>query len=98
MKKIFNKQSTGEGANMSMSKKDFIALADVIKEANERGKTFTYDHLGILAGFCASVNPRFMPTRWLNYIEGKCGKNGGENKAQKSFGRSSFKPFTPAAA
>jgi hypothetical protein len=66
-----------------MTKKHFIALADTIKEANGRGQTFTYSQLGILAGFCASVNPKFNPRLWVDYIEGKCGSNGGTVKAGK---------------
>ena len=72
-----------------MSKKDFIALADAIREHNaaqRRFATFTpsmfnSEHLLVLAEFCASQNPRFMRDRWLDYIAGKCGKNGGKLKA-----------------
>ena len=69
---------------MSMSKKDFIALADAIRESNERfesgavtAKRFTEEHCCVLADFCQSQNRNFMRERWLDYIAGKCGPNGG---------------------
>ena len=52
---------------MSMTKKDFIALADVIKEA-ERYVAFSLDQKYILASFCADQNQRFDRARWLAYI------------------------------
>jgi hypothetical protein len=58
---------------MSMSKKDFIALADSIKETSG---LFTEAHLWHLADFCQSSNPNFKRERWIDYIAGKCGKNG----------------------
>ncbi len=76
---------------MSMSKKDFIALADLIRNHNETSArqtrqygadaaidAFTPDQIETLAVFCYSQNPRFMRDRWLDYIAGKCGKNGGK--------------------
>lgn len=72
-----------------MTKKHFISLADTIKAHNspswldrdalERlGLTpFTPDQLQTLADFCATQNPNFNRGRWLDYIAGKCGKNGG---------------------
>jgi hypothetical protein len=35
-----------------------------------------------LADFCQSQNPRFMRDRWLAYIAGECGKNGGTVKGR----------------
>ncbi len=69
-----------------MSKKDFIALADAIKAVNSRSgycneesmKRFLPGQLEVLADFCKSQNPAFMRDRWLDYIAGKCGKNGGK--------------------
>lgn len=67
-----------------MTKKHFIALADMIRAANERNKTtgyppvFSDEAIGLIANHCASENPRFMRGRWLDYIAGKCGKNGGK--------------------
>lgn len=69
-----------------MSKKDFIALADMIREhnvvaGNNVGYTaFNADQLEALADFCRSQNNNFMRDRWLDYIAGKCGPNGGTIK------------------
>lgn len=68
-----------------MSKKDFIALADAIREHNRLashfgGKQFHESQIAILANFCQSQNPNFKRDRWLDYIAGKCGKNGGKVK------------------
>lgn len=76
---------------MSMSKKDFIALADVVRAINEpfkRGDFFPISAEGFfdrktiaaIADFCASQNPRFNRGRWLAYIAGECGPNGGAVK------------------
>jgi len=77
---------------MSMSKKDFIALADLIREHNRVASTPSYIEAGIaapiftesqidtLAVFCKQQNPNFMRDRWLDYIAGNCGKNGGAVK------------------
>jgi hypothetical protein len=73
---------------MSMSKKDFIALADTIKEHDRfvaRGsaeQVFTPDQLNALAHFCKLQNPNFMRERWLGYINGKNGSNGSPIKAK----------------
>lgn len=82
---------------MSMTKKDFIALADKIKEFNStafwgtdkngvrgkhnipvQGKT-----IEMLADFCQSQHPNFKRDRWLGYIAGTNGKNGGKVKVSK---------------
>lgn len=61
-----------------MSKKDFIALADAIRASHETNKAhFSQYHLAVLADFLAAQNPRFMRQRWLAYINGECGPNGG---------------------
>lgn len=71
-----------------MSKKDFIALADAIREYNanceveskSRGMSdvpFYTKQLDVLADFCARQNPAFKRDRWLGYIAGTNGKNGG---------------------
>jgi hypothetical protein len=72
---------------MSMSKKDFIALADAIKEHNrvygapgpaeQDVALFDSEHLHTLATFCRQQNGNFMRDRWLGYIAGTCGQNGG---------------------
>jgi len=63
-----------------MSKKHFIALADRIKEHNRtcnHGEQFSDEQLDTLAAFCRSQNSNFKTDRWLDYIAGKCGPNGG---------------------
>lgn len=58
-----------------MTKKHFIALADKIK-ANR--VAFTDSAVASLAGFCEEQNPRFNRHRWLGYIAGTNGRNGGK--------------------
>jgi hypothetical protein len=65
-----------------MTKKTFIALADALREHNRTLGTddvaFDGSHLDALADFCAAQNPRFNRERWLGYIAGECGPNGGK--------------------
>ena len=66
---------------MSMSKQDFVALANTIRQHNQKGdqaNPFLEDHLEALAGFCRQQNPNFNRQRWLDYIAGKVGPNGGK--------------------
>ena len=70
---------------MSMSKKDFIALGDSIREHNRHAVAtgqehlaFTPYHIETLANFCSDQNFNFMRDRWLGYIAGTNGKNGGK--------------------
>lgn len=69
-----------------MSKKHFIALADYIRQHNnfETGDRFSQSQIRVLARFCKSQNFNFKEDRWLDYIDGKCGKNGGTVKAVRS--------------
>lgn len=68
-----------------MTKKHFIALADMIKASfNFGGVLYTEDQINQLADFCASTNPRFNRERWIAYINGECGKNGGKVKRDVS--------------
>lgn len=66
-----------------MSKKNFIALADMIREhnvcarRNDQYTTFTVDQLELLARFCAKQNDSFKRQRWIDYVAGLCGPNGG---------------------
>lgn len=66
---------------MSMTKKEFIALADLISKTNsddyDGDASFTYAEQEALADFCASQNSRFQRKRWFDYIAGRCGPNGG---------------------
>jgi len=62
-----------------MTKKHFIDLADRIREENRYGaNVFNAQHLRILANFCKSQNANFNEYRWLGYIAGVNGKNGGK--------------------
>jgi hypothetical protein len=64
-----------------MSKKQFIALADAIRIANDRNPgTFSELSILALAAFCKTMNPAFMVNRWLDYVAGRCGPNGGAIK------------------
>ena len=65
-----------------MSKKHFIALADTIREANQLNPqhAFTPEQIQALAEFCRSQNYDFKEDRWMDYIAGRCGKNGGAIK------------------
>ena len=69
-----------EENSMSMSKKDFIALADFLKARTitpNNGGTFTLYQIEQLADFCQSQNSNFNRERWLGYIAGTNGPNGG---------------------
>jgi hypothetical protein len=69
-----------------MTKKHFIALADMIKKANEdlnSAESFNTSQIDLLANFCSSQNPNFNEERWIDYINGECGKNGGKVKVSK---------------
>lgn len=70
-----------------MSKKDFIALANAIRAHNAAlahianpVDVFTKSQLQVLANFCRAQNPAFKSDRWFDYIDGKCGQNGGKIK------------------
>jgi hypothetical protein len=60
-----------------MKKKHFILLADDLRRIKP-------------ADFCQKHNPAFKRQRWFDYIDGKCGPNGGKINANKAIsGRSS---------
>lgn len=69
-----------------MTKKHFIALADIVRELGEsyRGDDtvrvdFAMANVKMfLASFCAQQNPNFNRALWLDYIAGKCGPSGGK--------------------
>jgi hypothetical protein len=64
-----------------VTKKGFIALADAIIKHNKKFEypdLFDYGQLQTLADFCKSQNPNFKRERWLDYICGECGPNGGK--------------------
>jgi hypothetical protein len=76
-----------------MTKKHFIALADAIRNYNDPDNIcrrsaqlsdsdghyfdFTEAQIEALADFCQAQNPDFNRERWLGYIAGTNGKNGG---------------------
>lgn len=63
-----------------MTKQDFIAMADAIREHNHEtpeGGRFTYGQLHTIADVFEKRNPRFMRQRWFGYISGQNGPNGG---------------------
>jgi hypothetical protein len=63
----------------SMTKKHFIALADLIREHNEQfpDDRFTSNQLESLHRFCRRENWAFNADRWDSYIRGECGPSGG---------------------
>jgi len=63
-----------------MSKKHFIELADMIRRAKGTPAEFNEDQLSRLASFCSSQNYNFKRDRWMDYIAGECGPNGGKVK------------------
>ena len=69
-----------------MTKRHFIELADRIRRFNHCRRPdqapFTSDQIQALADFCASQNPEFKRDRWLDYINGNCGPNGGKAAAR----------------
>lgn len=80
---------------MSMTKKDFIELADtmrpVLKMRDEDGgdgggNEVRAQVIAALCTFCRSQNPRFMRDRWVDYLNGECGPYGG--RLRKKEGRS----------
>ncbi|MDE2102365.1 MAG: hypothetical protein KGL39_34280 [Patescibacteria group bacterium] len=61
-----------------MTKKHFIAFADFLKTSTVK---FNAKQLEELAVFCRTQNNQFKTDRWLDYIAGKCGPNGGKVKS-----------------
>jgi hypothetical protein len=71
-----------------MTKKHFIALADMIRDTKKRYENgavtavpFTQEQICDLADFCESQNPNFNRDLWRSYIAGKCGPNGGARRS-----------------
>jgi hypothetical protein len=78
----------------SMTKKHFIALADAVRqnkpagsmggqsafaEGHDKGRLAHWGRMvEVLADFCQSQSPKFDRERWLRYVSGEGGKNGGE--------------------
>jgi hypothetical protein len=71
-----------------MSKKHFVALANAVREHNRVAvnrlanndhsmTVFAPDQIEALADFCKSQDGQFNRERWLGYIAGSNGPNGG---------------------
>lgn len=58
-----------------MSKKHFIYLAECIKANREY---FSDEAIDALIGFCRHFNGQFKTERFLVYLNGDCGPNGGK--------------------
>ena len=70
---------------MSMSKKDFIALADELRPVLDdrpgvHMSTRDEKVVDALCRFMRAQNPKFMEQRWRDYLAGDCGQNGGKIK------------------
>ena len=63
-----------------MTKQHLIALADSLRSNG----TFTPGQIETLADFCAAQNPAYNRERWLAYVTGDCGPNGGKRQSSAS--------------
>ena len=79
-----------------MTKRHFIALAELLRTLEpsmQKGYNSVFDEHGqrvahrqweqtrdALADFCQRYNSHFLRQRWLGYIAGECGPNGGSQK------------------
>lgn len=63
-----------------MTKRHFIALADHLRSMTHECPALTASQLERMADFCQSQNPRFNRGRWIGYIKGENGPNGGKIK------------------
>jgi len=61
---------------MSMTKKDFIALADFIRGLEPETDLWTVTEK--LGDFLSNQYPSFNRDRWINYVAGKAGPSGGK--------------------
>lgn len=59
-----------------MNKKQLIAFAQTIKDNRSH---FSAAAIACLAHFCTNQNPAFKRDRWLGFINGTCGPNGGKS-------------------
>ena len=57
-----------------LTKRVLISLADTIRNAHD---PFSKEQIEQLASFCSKHNPYFKRERWIRYINGECGSNGG---------------------
>lgn len=73
---------------MSMSKKDFIALADEMRPVLGPGefRQIAVDKETVMDALCRFMsrqNPQFKEDRWRAYLAGECGPGGGAIKAAR---------------
>lgn len=67
-----------------MTKQDFIALADALKAQVPQVNWSVNKHVqweldcNAVARVCKQQNNRFNKERWLGYLRGECGPNGGK--------------------
>jgi hypothetical protein len=67
-----------------MTKRDFIALADALREQKpaehwDPNKLVQWElDIKAVADVLARSNPRFLRERWMDYVNGLCGPNGGK--------------------
>jgi hypothetical protein len=70
----------------TMTKKDFIALADVLRNTKPDSPAYSEGYMvwtavrDLIADTCARDNPQFNRSRWLGYIAGTNGPSGGTVK------------------
>lgn len=78
---------------MSMSKKDFIALADAVREVvtgPQAAEVYRVDIMqarviDALCRFQRGQNSAFNESRWRSYLMGECGPSGGKVKPSKEW-------------
>ena len=58
-----------------MTKKHFIRLAEYLSHYDI---SFTQEQIEHLAAFCQEQNSNFNKSRWIGYIKGENGPNGGK--------------------
>lgn len=63
-----------------MTKKNFVALAEYLIDREGYCQPFTPEQIDHLANFCHAQNPNFDRDRWIAFIKGEVGKNGGKVK------------------
>lgn len=72
---------------MSMSKRDFVALADALRpmfspHEESAENVAKYRVVDALVGFMRGQNPRFNESRWRAFLAGECGPSGGKIKKE----------------
>ena len=68
-----------------MYRKQFVALAEEIKHHNRINPEHAFDavQLASIMRFLKSENPQFNAERWVGFIAGENGANGGRVKPAK---------------